>query len=532
MTQRDPATSNSNFEEALEKTEGQPGQPMTAAEDAAPPKVPTHETPSLLSESAEAKIWRHGTLVFTTAGLFALFFWLLFGDFAVSLRERSVGPVVTLMLKGWKANNLTISLLMSVIPTAISMVLGPVVSYKSDRLRSRWGRRIPFLLIPTPIAALSMIGLAFTPHIATGLQHVTHDALSRHAALLVTFLAFWTCFDIAVVISGSVFGGLINDVVPRPVIGRFYAMFRAVSLIDGMIFNWYILGHAEQHFTVIFIAISLVFGIGFSLMCLMVKEGDYPTPVMNPNDHRAGGFFAAAGVYFRECFSHPHYLMIFAMGLLAAMAASPVNAWSLLYAKSLSLDLDKWSANGIGFGSYRLGYGGIITLTYICSLTLAYPLGMLVDRFHTIRVSIGAMILYALALWISAACIHGPTSFGWALLAHGVLSGTYFTAAAALGQALMPRSKFSQFSSAGSLMNQVFNLGWGPLLGWILDRTGSNYRITFFFSAAFATGAVCMLMLVYRRFQKMGGAAGYVAPGDDVAGGPPTGGFPVVLKSH
>jgi Na+/melibiose symporter-like transporter len=47
---------------------------------------------------------------------------------------------------------------MSTFPGAVALVLGPIISYKSDRHRGKWGRRIPFLMATTPIAAFGMIG--------------------------------------------------------------------------------------------------------------------------------------------------------------------------------------------------------------------------------------------------------------------------------------------------------------------------------------------------------------------------------------
>ena len=57
----------------------------------------------------------------------------------------------------------------------------------SDRHRGRWGRRIPFLLIPTPIIVLSVVGLAFSPllgrhlHSALGASSPTHDVFRINA---------------------------------------------------------------------------------------------------------------------------------------------------------------------------------------------------------------------------------------------------------------------------------------------------------------------------------------------------------------
>jgi MFS family permease len=456
--------------------------------------------------------FRVGTLVYTTGGLVVLFFWLLFGDFAISLRDRSVGPLMQLMLKGFQASNVMMAVLLLMIPTSITLILTPVVSYKSDRLRSRWGRRIPFLIIPTPIAAFAMIGMAFCPQIAGAFESATNGAISHKAALLITFGVFWTAFEIAAVTAGAVFNGLINDVVPRPVLGRFFGMFRAISLIDGMIFNFLLLDHAESHFTLMCTWIAVVYGFGFTLMCLMVKEGEYPPDVADANDHRAGGFMAAVKVYMRDCFSNPHYLWIFAAFTLTALAANPINAWSIVYAKDLHMNVGRWDAGGVGFGDWKLGYGGVIALTYVFSLVLAYPIGSLVDRFHPLRVATVAMSLYAIACFIGFATIRNTESFGWALLAHGVLSGCYFTSSAALAQVLLPRARFTQFASAGTVVTQLVTLVYTPTLGYVLDLTNSNYRLTFLLSGLFAAASLVLLIKVYRTFMAMGGPKGYVAP--------------------
>ena len=79
-----------------------------------------------------------------------LFFWLLWGDFTIMLRERSVTPTFQYMLKELNASDFVLGLLVGFLPHAIGMVLGPVISYRSDRLRSPRGRRIPYLVLSTP----------------------------------------------------------------------------------------------------------------------------------------------------------------------------------------------------------------------------------------------------------------------------------------------------------------------------------------------------------------------------------------------
>ncbi len=492
------------------------------------------------------KIFTVGTLTYTTAGLVTLFFWLLFGDFAMSLRDRSVGPITEKFLLSLGTTNTTKQLLLSSLPLLIALVVQPVVSYQSDRLRGKWGRRIPYLLYPTPIAAIMMLGIAFCPQIATQLAHIAgHDATTTtqpavqalqglptvagatqgfdavvNRYTLVLFTIFWTVFEVCVLISAAVMGGLINDVVPRPVLGRFFGLFRAVSLFDGIIFNWFLFRHVSQHFTLMFGMIALVFGGGFLLMCLKVKEGEYPPVPAEPNAPR--GFFGVLAMiflhripsYFRECFSHPYYLLLFAMFTLGALTFRPINDFTIRYAGQLGMSDEI--------------YGKLVGGSYIVSLVLAFPLGMAVDKFHVLRMAMFSLVLYLISSVYGALFIHDTVTFGIALVAHTVLSGTYFTCTASMGQILFPRSKFAQYASAGGLVTSLTVLGYSVASGIVIDATGNNYKLTFVAGLVLSVITLALLVLVYRSFIRLGGYEGYIAPGDEPPESVPTRGFPVL----
>ena len=55
--------------------------------------------------AAGGRRWHVGTLTYTAGGLAVLFGWLLWGDFAWQLRERSVAPVVQIMLRKFEASD-------------------------------------------------------------------------------------------------------------------------------------------------------------------------------------------------------------------------------------------------------------------------------------------------------------------------------------------------------------------------------------------------------------------------------------------
>lgn len=460
-----------------------------------PVVVPPH---SEASSSSTSKVWRVGTLTYTSAGLAVLFCWLLWGDFAWNMKERAIVPVVQLMLKRFAASDLIVGILVGSLPAALGMIVGPMISVRSDRHRGRWGRRIPYLLIPTPIAVLAMTGLAFAPAVGSWL----HALLGAHSpglftANLIAFSFFWTVFEIATIIANSIFGGLINDVVPAEVIGRFFGLFRAVSLLAGIIFNFWLVGHAQNHYVAIFLGLGILYGGGFALMCFKVKEGDYPPPEIVAADHKPHPLLAAK-LYLRECYANPYYLWLFTGLTLAMLASGPVNSFSIFYVQSLGMSLDV--------------YGKYVALTYVISLALSYSLGALADRFHPLRTGIIATALYAAAMIWAGFCAKTVETFAVALVLHGVLSGVFFTCTASLGQRLFPRTKFAQFASANGIIGAIGFLVMPPLVGLLLDYTGHVYRYTFVIGAGLALAGLAALLVVHRKFMKLGGPKNYIAP--------------------
>lgn len=457
---------------------------------------------SLDSESATApspkaqKIWRAGTLVYSLGALACLFFWLLWGDFSWQLKERAVLPVAQLMLRSMSASDFIVGVLIGSFPAAIGMILGPIMSVRSDRHRGRWGRRIPFLIISTPIAALSMALLGMAPFLGKALHEVLGaSSPGLIAANLIVFSIIWAVFEIASIVANSVFGGLINDTVPQEVMGRFFGLFRIVSLVAGILFNYWIMGHAESHYFEIMLIIGLVYGGGFVLMCLRVKEGDYPPP-----ETVAEGVHPVREIktYVRECYGHAYYLWLFGGYSLAMLASSPVNSFSVFYAKSVGMSMDT--------------YGKCLALTYTISLIISYPLGALADRFHPLRLGIVTTLVYAVVMLVGGLVAGSADLFAVAFVSHGVLAGAFFTTTASLGQRLFPRAKFAQFASAMGITTGVGYLVLPPLLGAALDLSGHQYHLTFQFAGVLGLAGVACLWIAHGKFMKLGGPKNYVAP--------------------
>lgn len=443
------------------------------------------------------QLWKVGTLAYTTGGLLILFCWLLAGDFAWSMKERSVMWVVQLLIKKFEASDMIAGLLIGALPQALALVLTPIISYRSDRHRGRWGRRIPFLIIPTPIAALSMVGLAFSPAIGEFLHRLLGGlSPGENPSILIVFGLFWTLFEVATVTANAVFFGLINDVVPKAVLGRFYGMFRAMGLIVAMVFNFWLFGKAETHYTWIFIGIGLLYGVGFTTMCFKVKEGNYPPPPEPPNP--AGGFVAGVQIYFRECFTRPYFLWIYASVAFSWTAILIVNLFNLFFAQSVHMSMDT--------------YGKYLAASFLISFAISYGIGALADRFHPLRLGLIAMAFYAVVTLAGGWWIRDTRTFGIALIAYGVSSGIWQTAAASLTLRLFPQARFAQLDSARALVSSLGMMLAGPVMGRFLDLTGSNYRHVYTASAGLAVLAFATGLVVHVKFMKLGGPNAYVAP--------------------
>ncbi|MGB8356026.1 MAG: MFS transporter [Chthoniobacteraceae bacterium] len=455
--------------------------------------------PTQIPGKPARNIWTAGTLVYTTTGLVVLFAWLLWGDFAWAMKDRAIPPIMQLLLKKFGASDMVAGLLFGTLPPAIGLILGPIISYKSDRHRGRWGRRIPFLLIPTPIAVLAIIGLAFSPNIGAFADKLLGShSFGLNPCVLIFLGLFWMLFEFATVTANSVYIALINDVVPRPVLGRFFGLFRALSLIAGIIFNWWIIKKAETGYVWIFVGMGVLYGIGFTIMCLKVKEGEYPPQPPMDAGRDVRGFIPAMKSYFQECFGNSYYWWFFGAMAVAGVATGPVNLYSIFFMTSVHMDLGM--------------YGKCLTLTYVISLVMAYPLGWLADRIHPLRLGIGVLMLYAMVTLWGGLFARDAQTFAIALVAHGVVAGIWGTATASLSQRLLPKAEFAQFSSAAGIIGSLSWMMLAPVAGFFLDHVHHDYRFTFFMGFGLAILGLMGCLVLHGKFMALGGPDGYVAP--------------------
>lgn len=446
---------------------------------------------------SKGRTWRNGTLVYTAGGLAVLFLWLMWGDFAYSMKDRATGTVAALMLKKFDVSDFLFGIIMISFPNFTNIFLCPIVSYRSDRHRGRFGRRIPYLLLTTPFIVIGLAGLGFTPLLARLIrQAVGAEHISYNLTALLVFCFFWIILDFGTTLAGAIFNALATDVVPTEFLGRFFAMFRAVSLGCAFLFNYFVMGYAETHALVIFLGLAALYGIGLFSICLKVKEGEYPPPEAETSGPPT--VKSAVKTYFRECFSLPYYRWVIMASVVAGFSVVPFNIYGIFYAKSLNMDMDF--------------YGKVSSLICLVSFVLSFFLGWFSDRFHPIRTGMVSMALQTVILFVGGRIATTESVFAWLFLVQGISIMSYNTLMASYAPRLFPREYFAQFNSAMMLINALASVIGAPLVGKFLDLTGNHYPHLFTIGGVIGLCGLGCFVMVYRGYRRYGGDSGYVAP--------------------
>src|SRR5438045_1223694 len=209
--------------------------------------------------------WEVGTLQYSRGQLGGVFFWLLWGDFCLTLMDNGVASqVVNLQLKKLGASNAAIGFLNGTVMAVMSALFVSVISTASDRTRTRLGRRMPYLLWATPPLALFLILLGFSPALARSLEGAA-PSLSRglawcaahllpgvgglpaHAALVIGMMTLLlVLYKLADMFPQSVYYYLWADVIPARLMGTFACWFGIVAAAGMWVFEHSLLGIADR----------------------------------------------------------------------------------------------------------------------------------------------------------------------------------------------------------------------------------------------------------------------------------------------
>jgi len=455
---------------------------------------------SLSSPPSGNKIHTVGSLSYDQRGLTMLFGWLLWGDFAFNFFEQIFSRFMPLYLNDLHASNTLIAIMTGSIAGVVNLLFLPNISCWSDRLRSRIGRRIPLLLIATPLTVLSVILVGFAPEVGDWFYGTfigtTPLSLSKDTLLLYFLCTFTVSFHFFNMVLVNAFNWLVRDVVPSDLMARFLSWFRIVGTLSTALFSWYVFPTMLNHRQLVFSSVGIFYLLAFSLMCWGVKEGKYDDI---PLETRPVSTLKIYCNYFQECLKLPIYRNFILWYVLQLMSGACSGAFITLF-----------SRNTIGLSMGTIGEIG--TYGMLFSVLIYAPMGWVCDKYNDFRVYLISAVIGLSIPLLSYFFIHG-----WKSMLILSLIGTIPGIASALAGAslvmhIFPKKSFGQFSGA---LNVFGCTGWlvgNYLIGVFMDIGNSCYRLAFIWQFVFTALSLVPMFYVYRSWRELGGPNNYDAP--------------------
>jgi MFS family permease len=473
----------------------------------------------------EKKLYKCGTLTYTKFGLVMVFVWLLWGDFVFSILNEAFTRVLPLELNRIGAEDWVNQVVNRTLGYILVFLLTPMVSFKSDRHRGRWGRRIPYLFWSTPFVGLFLVAIGCYSNITdyvtgvtgtltfTGLQlwgwTIIPPLPVGQAGMLIMVLGVLVVgYDFASLFVNTVYWYLFNDVVPPHMLSRFLSLFRMVNAGAIALYDWLLLPHSLTNFSTIMVGIGIAYVVGFMVMCIFIKEGKYPPPPQNIDKRK--GVISSCKTYAKECFTHRLYWYFFLANTFTQIAGATGTFTLLRNTKTLGLSLDD--------------VGPILAISSLIGLVLQYPCGWAADKWNPIRVYVISAVLNVLgALAACAWCIwdfgpHGNLMYLWvSSMAFLPIMAVNDAAEIPMYMRLLPKERYGQFCSANAFVRALamsialFVSGW--FMSSLANHMGDwHYRYIPVWEVIFRIPAVFFIVLVFLEWRKRGGDKGYTPP--------------------
>ena len=443
-----------------------------------------------------------GTLRYSLSGVIVVSAWVILGGNIFGMLGTLVPTLLPLTMKQFSASGALIGLVVGSIPAAMNFVMNPILSTASDRTRTRWGRRIPYLVAATPFVALFMILIGWVPPITNYLHAHFITGMSMNSLGILLICVFAVIFQFFNLIVGSIYYYVFADVIPHQFIGRFMAAMNLAGTGSGLLFNLFVMPYAIDYAPMVFTGIGLLYLVCFMLMCVFVKEGEYPPPKQFqeaelPWYQRLVNWVK---IYFRQCYRHPFFTFLFLGTALNNASTVCRHTFNLLFATE---ELHMTAAQ----------YGRVMAAGSVVSAVVIVLVGYVMDKIHPLRVFLGSGIIVILANIWGYYYVTDYASFFVVGIAISVVYAIQYLSNGPVFVDLFPPDKYGQFCSANAMMNCVLLIFANYFGGMAIDRFG--YRFIFAWDTIFTIGATLALIYVYVKWKQLGGAKGYVPPPTD-----------------
>jgi maltose/moltooligosaccharide transporter len=488
--------------------------------------IPYETRPSLTSRwrnwlNSSGPDFSVGTLKYTGRGMVIVFLWLFWGDMVFQLSESVFPNSIGLQLDRLGVPKEWIGYLKGTAAAVVGVIMVPVIGFRSDRTRSRWGRRIPYIWWTIIPVSVSLAALGFTDDIGAWIRasdwparlHI--EPMTMIIAVVGTMIVL---FDVSNMFVSTVWFFLLRDVVPNKYLVRFMAMFGMVATMMNITWNAWFAERVETHTRSLYLGAAALYLIGFTIICLTVKEGEYPPPEkVDARDSLLKRFGKATTLYFTQCFEHPLILMVYVGQALFVFTLACQAYQQLYYLRYLNFTLQEqarywmWQCVGV--------------------LIIKFPIGWTIDKFiHPMKSTLYSSLFLLPLPWLyffvadyQFAWFFLPAYTMWVLINmyQCPLTQYYYLSIYPLQTKLFPAQQFGQFMSANSMVGSFVAIFAGALgatfMGWTNRKFGQyGNAFNFAWQGVFALIAFTVTWVTY-RYWKLYGAENFKL---DLEGGP------------
>ncbi|HTO04051.1 MAG TPA: MFS transporter [Opitutus sp.] len=267
----------------------------------------------------------------------------------------------------------------------------PYVAWKSDRIRTRWGRRRPFLILGLPGTCLALLLLGVMPFIFEG---ESRHALPTLMLLLVANVGLQFFQDV----NWGSQEPLYADTFRFQVLGRAVAIRSYAIQFVYFFMNYFAMKWADTHEFIPYLCAAGLVLMSFVMVVWVIKERPFPPPEnvvrYNPLAH--------LGLLFRNA----DYFKV-----------SLIGAFGLMLPAAFYLFHPLFVTRTLGLTKSELGEA--LAVVPIVALIVSFPTGYLIDRYGPKWITAAGFFAVALVAWGIAYWVHDYTGLMIAMIGYG-----------------------------------------------------------------------------------------------------------------
>lgn len=362
-----------------------------------------------------------------------------------------------------------------------ALLLQPAIGSLSDRTRTRIGRRLPFMLVGAPIAAIAFF---FAPVVSVPLLDIPKDAM------LPLFVTCTITFMLSMAIWRTPVVALMPDVTPSKYRSQANGVINFMGGI-GSIIAFLIGGKlyeiAPQY--PFWLAGALVI-LGVLMVFIFIREPKIYEE--NPNLEKPN-LWKSLGQIFRE--KQHNAIRIFMAIFFWFVAMNAIESFITLYANQ-----------SLGLSESRSV--SLMTLNSLAFVLMALPAGFIggkIGRKRTISIGLVVMILVMTSIFFIPATTLVQHVFTMPILGSVPVVGLMLVIAG-LGWALIninslpvvvdltDVTQIGTFTGLYYLFSTMAAIAGPNINGWIVKLTGNNYASIFIIGPIFMLAALIMIL--------------------------------------